>query len=353
MSGGETVLVTGGSGYIGGWCVASLLERGYVVRTTVRDLSKEAAVRASLAKTVDPGNRLSFYAANLTSDDGWDVATEGCDYVLHVASPLGVSDPKDPNDLIVPAREGAKRAIAAAIKAKVKRVVLTSSVAATNKGAAHRDSHGEGPANPTGDWISDETVWTDPGEPKVSVYAQSKTLAERAAWELIHSSSGHTTLATVNPALVLGPVTSGDFSESVQVVERLLSGRVPGLPRLGFNVVDVRDVADLHIRAMTDDKAAGERFIAAGEFAWMADIAAMLRANLGAAAGKVPTRKAPDFVIRLAGLFDKDIGAVAQGLGRRHDFSHEKAERILGWKPRPLQETIMDCANSLIAAGAV
>jgi dihydroflavonol-4-reductase len=341
MSGGETVLVTGGSGYIGGWCVASLLQRGYVVRTTVRDLAKEAAVRASLGKIVDPGNRLSFYAANLTSDDGWDAAVEGCDYVLHVASPLGVSDPKDPNELIVPAREGAKRAIAAAIKAKVKRVVMTSSVAATNRGSL------------SADWTADETVWTDPASPKLSVYAQSKTLAERAAWELIHSSSGHTTLATVNPALVLGPVTSDDFSESVQVVERLLSGRVPGLPRLGFNVVDVRDVADLHIRAMTDDKAAGERFIAAGNFAWMTDIAGMLRAELGGAAAKVPTRKMPDFVIRLAGLFDKDLGSVTPGLGHRHDFSHDKAERILGWKPRPLQETIMDCANSLIATGAV
>jgi dihydroflavonol-4-reductase len=340
MSGGETVLVTGGSGYIGGWCVASLLERGYVVRTTVRDLSKEAAVRASLAKIVDPGNRLSFHAANLTSDDGWDAATEGCDYVLHVASPLGVAEPKDANELIVPAREGAKRAIAAAIKAKVKRVVMTSSVAATNK-------------DDKGDWTADETVWTDPTAPKVSAYTQSKTLAERAAWELIHSATTDTTLATVNPALVLGPVTSGDYSESVQVVERLLSGRVPGLPRLGFNIVDVRDVADLHIRAMTDDHAAGERFIAAGNFAWMGDIAEILRSNLGAAAAKTPTRKVPDFVIRLASLFDKDLGAVTPGLGRRHDFSHDKAERILGWTPRPLQETIMDCANSLIATGAV
>jgi dihydroflavonol-4-reductase len=343
MSGGETVLVTGGSGYIGGWCVASLLQRGYVVRTTVRDLSKEAAVRASLAKIVDPGNRLSFYAANLTSDEGWDVATQGCDYVLHVASPLGVANPKDPNELIVPAREGAKRAVAAAIKAKVKRVVMTSSVAATDKG----DQGGRG------DWTADEMVWTDPAAPKVSAYAQSKTLAERAAWELIHAATTDTTLATVNPALVLGPVTSGDYSESVQVVERLLSGRVPGIPRLGFNIVDVRDVADLHIRAMTDEKAAGERFIAAGQFAWMGDVAEILRGNLGAAAAKTPTRKVPDFVIRLASLFDKDLGAVTPSLGRKHDYSHAKAERVLGWTPRPLKETVLDCANSLIATGAV
>ena len=342
MSGGETVLVTGGSGYIGGWCVASLLQRGYVVRTTVRDLAKEAAVRASLGKITDPGNRLSFYAANLTSDDGWDAAADGCDYVLHVASPLGVAEPKDPNDLIVPAREGAKRAVGAAIKAGVKRVVLTSSVAATYRGP-----------EVSGDWTSDETVWTDPDAPRVGVYAQSKTLAERAAWELIHATSGGTTLATVNPALVLGPVTSGDFSDSVQVVERLLSGRVPGIPRLGFNVVDVRDVADLHIRAMTDEHAAGERFIAAGEFAWMGDLATLLRAKLGAGAAKVPTRKVPNFVIRLAGLFDKDLGSVTSSLGLKHDYSSDKAQRMLGWKPRPMEETILDCANSLIANGVV
>jgi nucleoside-diphosphate-sugar epimerase len=341
MSGSETVLVTGGSGYIGGWCVAGLLQQGYVVRTTVRDLSKEAAVRASLGKITDPGNRLSFYAANLTADAGWDEAVAGCDYVLHVASPLGVADPKDPNELIVPAREGAKRAVAAAIKAGVKRVVLTSSVAATNKGVGGSD------------WISDETVWTDPKTPRLSVYAQSKTLAERAAWDLINTTASDTTMATVNPALVLGPVTSGDFSESVQVIERLLSGRVPGIPRLGFNVVDVRDVADLHIRAMTHPHAAGERFIAAGEFAWMGDLATLLRERLGEGGAKVPTRKVPDFVIRLAGLFDKDLGSVTPGLGHKHDYSSAKAQRILGWKPRPLEQTILDCANSLIATGAV
>lgn len=353
MSGGETVLVTGGSGYIGGWCVAALLQQGYVVRTTVRDLAKEAAVRASVGRVVDPGNRLSFHAVDLTADDGWDAAVAGCDYVLHVASPLGVADPKDPDELIVPAREGARRAVSAAIRAKVKRVVLTSSVAAANKGSSRSDWTDDGVAVAGRDWISDETVWTDPEAEKVSVYAQSKTLAERAAWDLINQSDGATTMATVNPALVLGPVNSGDFSESLQVVERLLSGRAPGLPRLGFNVVDVRDVADLHIRAMIDPKAQGERFIAAANYVWIADLATLLRARLGKDAAKVPTRKVPDFVIRLAGLFDKDLGSVATSLGRKHDFSSQKAQRILGWTPRPLEETILDCARSLIAMGAV
>jgi dihydroflavonol-4-reductase len=339
MSGQGTVLVTGGSGFIGGWCVVGLLKQGYTVRATVRDLSREAAVRAALAKAVDAGDKLSFFAANLTSDDGWDAAVEGCDYVLHVASPLGVSEPKDPNVLITPAREGAKRAVGAAIKHGVKRVVLTSSVAATSHDPSAADS------------VADETVWTDPAVKGVSAYSQSKTLAERAAWDLIAASGGKTTLATVNPALVLAPVLSNDYSESVQVVERLLNGRVPGLPRLGFNIVDARDVADLHIRAMTAPEAAGQRFIAAGQFAWMADIAAILRAKLGAEAAKVPTRKVPDVVLHLAALFDKDLGAVVGGLGKKHDFTSAKAQTLLGWKPRPMEETVLDTARSLIAAG--
>jgi nucleoside-diphosphate-sugar epimerase len=337
----ETVLVTGGSGYIGGRCVATLLERGYVVRTTVRSPEREADARTAVGKVTDPGNRLSVHVANLTSDDGWDAAVDGCDYVLHVASPLGIAEPKDENELIVPAREGAKRALSAAIKAGVKRVVLTSSVAATSKGAL------------AGDWVSDETQWTDINAPKVSAYAKSKTLAEQAAWELVKTANGKTTLATVNPALVLGPLMDSDAAGSVQVIERLMSGRVPGLPRLGFNVVDVRDVADLHIRAMTDPKAAGERFVAAANYAWMADLAAILRAHLGAAAAKVPTRKVPDIVLRIVGLFDKELGSVVPSLGHKHDNSSAKAQQVLGWKPRPLEDTVLDTARSLIAEGVV
>ena len=341
MSDQKTVLVTGGSGFIGGWCVIGLLQQGHAVRTTVRNLAREAEVRTALGKAVDAQGRLSFFAADLMSDAGWDAATDGCDYVLHVASPLGVAEPKNPDDLIVPAREGAKRAINAAIKAGVKRVVMTSSVAATSKG-----SH-------VGDSLSDESVWTDPDERGLSAYARSKTLAERAAWDLIKTSGGSTTLATVNPALVLAPVLSRDFSDSVQVVQRLLSGKVPGIPRLGFNIVDARDVADLHIRAMTTSEAAGQRFIAAGNFQWMSELAALLRARLGNDATRVPTRKVPDFVLRLAALFDKDLGAVTPSLGKRHDYSSAKAQSMLGWRPRSTEETVLDCARSLVATGAV
>lgn len=338
---GETVLVTGGSGYIGGWCVVGLLQRGYTVRATVRDLAKADAARASIATVVDPGDRLTFHAANLSADDGWDAAMAGCDYLLHVASPLGVAEPKDPDVLIKPAREGAQRAIAAAIRAKVKRVVMTSSVAATSRGVK-------------GAWTADEADWTDTTAKGVSAYTQSKTLAERAAWALIDAEGGDTTLATVNPSLVLGPVLSGDFSDSVQVIGRLLAGRMPGLPRLGFCVVDVRDVADLHIRAMVAPQAAGQRFIAAGEYALMADLATILRRGLSPEeAARVPTRKIPDVALRLAGLFDKEIASVTPGLGQRRIFSAQKAMDQLGWRPRALQDTVLDCGRSLIAAGLV
>jgi dihydroflavonol-4-reductase len=341
MSGQATVLVTGGSGFIAGWCMIGLLQQGYAVRTTVRSLDREGAIRAAIGKAVDPQDRLSFHAADLTTDAGWDAAASGCDYVLHVASPVAAAAPKNPDALIVPARDGTRRAVSAALKAGVKRVVLTSSVAATTPRAGTRES------------VTDESVWTDLDDPTVTAYSRSKTLAERVAWDLVDASAGATTLATVNPSLVIGPVLSRDFSASVLVVERLLSGRVPGLPRLGFSFVDVRDVADLHIRAMTAPEAAGQRFIATGDFAWLADVAALLRARLGEAANKVPTRKVPDFVLRLAALFDKSLAGVAPRLGEKRSFSSAKAQAMLGWQPRPLEETVLDCARSLIATGAV
>jgi dihydroflavonol-4-reductase len=341
MNGHKTVLVTGGSGFIGGWVVIQLLQQGYTVRTTVRNLSREKTVRAAIGNIVNAHDRLSFHAADLTADAGWDAATNGCDFVLHVASPVTLSQPKDPDDLISPARDGTRRAVEAAIKFGVRRVVLTSSVAAASRSAKIVES------------VSDETVWTDLDDPKVNTYSRSKTLAERMAWELIASSGGATTLTTVNPAVVLGPVLSGDYSASVQVVERLLSGKVPGIPRLGFNFVDVRDVADLHIRAMTAPEAAGQRFIAAGTFAWMAELAMLLRARLGDAASKVPTRQVPDFVVRLAGLFSKELRGAVPRLGQKRDFTSAKAQTTFGWRPRRLEETVLDCARSLIATGSL
>jgi len=336
----ETVLVTGGSGFIGGWCIVELLRRGYVVRTTVRSLAKEAAVRTAIGAEVDPGDRLSFHAAELTSDAGWDEAAAGCDYVLHVASPLGTQQPKVQDDLIVPARDGALRALRAAAKAGVKRVVMTSSVSASS------------PDDRTPDSVSDESQWTSRAEGIGRAYDQSKMLAERAAWDFAAANSG-TELVTILPSLVLGPVLTPDNLGSVQVVSRLMSGKVPGVPRIGFTLVDVRDVADAHIRAMTSPEAAGERFIVAHEFRWMGEIAGTLKARLGARAAKVPTRKLPDFVLRLIALFDPELRLVVPGLGRRHSFTSAKAQRVLGWTPRPVEESIADCGASLVEKGAV
>ena len=337
----ETVLVTGGTGFVSGWCIVELLKRGYAVRTTVRNLPRERAARAAIAGYTDLGDRLTFFVADLTSDEGWDDAVAGCDYVLHVASPLGGDSPKDADTLILPARDGTLRVLRAATKAKVNRVVLTSSCAAASPHLAGADS------------VSDETVWTDTADESLNAYRKSKVLAEQAAWEFMRHYAGPTALTTILPGAVFGPVLTRENPGSVQVIGRLLQGRVPGNPRLGFDVVDVRDLADVHILAMTSPQAAGQRFIATGEFLWMADVSKALRAELGPSASKVPTRALPNFVLRLLARFDPGVRAVTPGLGRKHRHVSEKAQRVLGWRPRPATETVVDCARSLIAQGVV
>lgn len=335
-----TVLVTGGSGYIASFCIAELLRQNYTVRTTVRNLSKEQQVRNDIATLVDANDRLSFYQADLTRDDGWDEAAKGCDYVLHVASPLGFPLPKNPDDLIIPAREGTLRVLSASIRSGVKRVVMTSSVAAAN------------PTKEQGE-RADESSWTDPDDANITAYEKSKTLAERAAWDLITKNSGTTTLATVNPSLVLGPVLGADFSDSLQIVYRLLAGTMPGLPNLGFCVVDVRDVAKLHVLAMTSDRAAGQRFIASGEHVWIKDMARILRAHLGENGAKIPTRSAPDWLIKFISIFWRDLRTMNLWLSRRRFYSSQKAQTLLGWHMRPMQETLLDTGKSLVASGLV
>ena len=337
----KTVLVTGGTGFIGGWCIIELLSRGYTVRTTVRSLAKESSARATIASVIDPVDKLSFFAADLTRDDGWDAAIMGCDYVLHVASPMGHVAAIDPDALIVPARDGALRVLRAATRAGVERVVMTSSAVACR------------PLLNSADSVSDETVWTDPEDRNLDPYRLSKTLAERAAWDLMAHQSGPTTLTTILPSCVLGPVLTAENLGSVQIIQRLLNGSMPGYPRFGFCVVDVRDVVDLHIRAMTAPDAAGERFIAAGDWKWMKEISQILRSSLGSQAVKVPTRSLPDFVLRLASMFDRHLRFITPTLGRKHAVTSAKAEAVLGWKPRPTAATILDCAESLIAKGVL
>lgn len=331
------VLVTGGTGFLGGWCVAQLLGHGREVRTTVRDLKREQAVRDTVsAAGVEAGSRLRVFAADLMSDAGWAEAVDGCRYVLHVASPFPPEQPKDPQELIVPARDGAVRVLRAALDRDVERVVLTSSIAAV------RGSRASSPSAPY-----TEADWTDGNDASRTPYVRSKTLAERAAWELAQQAGATERLATINPGAIIGPTLNQDHSYSLQAVQRLLTG-MPAAPRIGFTFVDVRDVADLHIRAMTDPAAGGERFIATDQWLWTADVAAILRQRLGDAAGKVPTRVAPDFLVRLMARFDGSIRSIVGDLGKQSWISSDKARTTLGWTTRPVESSIEDTARSLL-----
>ena len=336
---GELVLVTGGSGFIAMHCTLKLLAAGYRVRNTVRSLAREPEVRATLkAAGADAGDRLAFFAADLTTDAGWAEATAGCDYVLHVASPFPVNVPRHEDELIVPAREGALRLLRAARGASVKRVVLTSSFAAIGYGHAQVDR------------AFTEHDWSKPDGDGITAYAKSKTLAERAAWDFMAREGGDMELAVVNPVGVFGPALGADFSTSIEIIKRMMDGALPAVPRITFGVVDVRDVADLHLTAMTHPEAAGERFLAvAGEFVSMRDIGLMLKRRLGDAARRVPTGELPDWLLRVVAVFDKSVGQIVPELGKRKNATADKARRLLGWSPRSAEDAVAATAESLVA----
>ncbi len=337
----STVLVTGGSGFIGSHAILQLLAAGHQVRTTVRDLKREPGVRAMLQQggaAADAAVR--FFAADLESDAGWAEAVAGCDYVLHVASPFPQTVPKHEDELIVPAREGALRVLRASREAKVKRVVLTSSFAAVGYGHAEQQEP------------FDETDWTDLNGDDLLPYTKSKTIAERAAWDFIVREGGGLELSVVNPVGVFGPVLGPDYSTSILLVQRMMDGAMPGCPKLYFGVVDVRDVAGLHLLAMTHPAAKGERFLAiAGDFMSMVDIAKTLRSKLGDAARRVPTRELPNFLVRLAVLRDPAVKQILPELGKRTNATNEKARRVLGWSPGSNEAAIIATAESLVRLG--
>jgi nucleoside-diphosphate-sugar epimerase len=339
---GELVLVTGGTGFVGAHCVVQLLDAGYRVRTSLRSLARADDVRALVrAGGADPAG-LEFAQADLLHDDGWRAAAEGASYVLHVASPFPVRQPKDPNELIVPAREGALRVLRAARDAGVQRVVLTSSFAAIGYGRPD-------PGRPF-----TEEDWTDPSAPGLTPYTMSKTLAERAAWDFVEREGAELELAAVNPVPVFGPALGRELSTSVELLLGLLNGQVPAVPNGTTTGVDVRDVADLHLRAMTHPDAAGERFLAVeGDPIRFPDLAKLLRARLGSNAKRVPTRVLPDWLVRVGALVNSELRAVAPQLGRSQRSSNEKARRMLGWQPRPLDEAIVASAESLVRLGLV
>jgi nucleoside-diphosphate-sugar epimerase len=334
------VAVTGASGYIALHIIRDLLAAGYAVRGTLRDATRGDALRAALGREVAVGD-LSFVTANLMSDDGWAEAVAGCTYVMHVASPLPKGPPKDENELIVPAREGALRVLKAAADAGAQRVVMTSSIAAVISGheATRRFN---------------EDDWSDLDRP-MGAYPKSKTIAEKAAWDFIAGLPADTRpeLVTINPSLVLGPLIDPDGSASVEAIRKLMAREAPGCPRLGFALVDVRDVAAAHIAAMTSPKAAGNRYVCSGEFMWLRDIAHTLHSHVQGRGYKIPKRPLPDWVVRIVALFDKTVRLIVDDLGKRKELDTRRIQADLGWHPRPVTLTINETADSLIAHGVV
>lgn len=335
----STVLVTGGSGFVGAWSIAALLQSGHQVRTTLRDPRRIDDVHAMLERAgVAAEGRLSFVMADLTHDNGWPEAAQGCDAVLHVASPFPAGVPRDENELIAPARDGALRVLRASRDAGVRRIVMTSSFAAVGYGHAPRSTP------------FDERDWTDPTQADVQPYIKSKTLAERAAWDFIAREGGTLQLAVVNPVGIFGPVLGRDHATSIGLVEQLLDGRMPAVPRIYFGVVDVRDVVDLHLRAMTDPGAAGERFIAvAGPTLSLHDVARLLRRHFGVRARQVPRWQMPDWLVRLAARRQPALRGVLPQLGIRRESTADKARQRLGWTPRSSEVALIATAESLFA----
>lgn len=338
---GDTVLVTGGTGYIAGELIRQLLAKGWTVHATVRNKAKsEAQLRQRVG---NPGeDRLKIFEAELMSDDGWAEAVAGCTHVAHVASPIAASTPRDENEMIVPARAGTLRALRFAKQAGVRRFVQTSSMAAVAYGRSEKE------------YTVDESDWTDITHPDVYPYVKSKTIAERAAREWIAAEGGDMEFVSVNPSMVLGPVDDPDFSPSVEAVKQLLNGSMPMAPDLGFAIVDTRDVADLHVRCLEEPGLAGERFLAAGKFYKMIEVGDVLRRGLPEAhARKVPKKVMPNWMVSILSLFNAGVRSIKSELGKSRHVDARHALERLGWKTRDEEESILDCGRSLIEHGVV
>lgn len=329
----KPVLVTGGTGYLAGWTVIRLLEAGYPVRTTVRSLKSEDQLRTRLERYTKNLAQLKLYQADLLDDAGWAEAVRGVGHVLHQASPMSGKD------IILPAREGTKRVLRASAAAGVKRVVLTSSGF-----AASRPAPG---SLPSGKSI-DESCWTDIRQPDVGDYMRAKTLAEQDAWAFVRTPGVDLEMVSILPSFIQGPTLNGVYSESVGLIANMLNGRMPALPNVGLGVVDIRDLTDLHLRAMQSPQAAGQRIIASGDFLWFRDMAIILKNTFGARASKVSVRRMPDWMVKLIGLFNPQVAAMVPDLGRVSELSSDKALKLLGWRPRPAADSIIAAGESLL-----
>ena len=331
----EKVLVTGASGFIAEHCIIELLKNGYSVKGSLRSMNREQEVRDAV-KTETDDTKLEFCKLDLLEDDGWEDAMWDCDYLMHVASPFVIEDPKDENELIKPAKEGTLRALNAAKKAGIKRVVLTSSVAAVN---SHMMSG-----------TSDHTTWTDINSKYVTPYQKSKTIAEKAAWDFYNNQDNNNKmeLAVINPGGVMGPQLGNDLGgASTQIVSQLISGKFPMIPALSFPFIDVRDVAILHLKAMTTPEADGKRFIAAhSEPTWMYQVAEVLSA---AGYEKIKLKKAPSFMLKLIGLFDNKTKSLVPMLDKYVPCDNSQTVKILNWKPMPWEQAFIEHAKSIEA----
>ena len=333
----EKVLVTGATGYIGLHCVQQLLNQGYAVNGSVRSPERKEEVFEALQKHNTPTENLNLFTFNLTEDDGWDEGMEGCDYLLHVASPIALENHNE-DFFVKPAVAGVKRAFKYAKKHNVKKVVLTSSVAAIFDTLEEKTDY-------------DETDWSDPENPSISHYAKSKTLAEKAAWDFVDNEDNPFELAVINPALVIGPSLSGDLGESNKAIAMVTTGKMPVAVPLQFGYVDVRDVAAAHLLAMQNSNSNGERFALAEKDLWYKDVAKVLRDN---GFDKAPTFNVPVWLAKILANFSKELKVTLPYLGRVRSVKNtSKAKDILGWNPRPAEESIIDIAVQIKEMGLI
>jgi nucleoside-diphosphate-sugar epimerase len=333
------VLVTGATGFIAGHAIEELIKGGHEVRGTVRSL-RDAARVAHLHRTAESlGGRLELVEADLAQDAGWDAAVAGQEYVLHMASPFPATPPRDEAELVRPAVDGTLRVLEASARAGVRRVVMTSSLAAITSGR----SGDEGRPRTEADWSDAD---------RSAPYAKSKTLAERAAWGFA-AEHPELELVVINPGLVLGPLQHAAAGTSVALVRRLLNRELPAVPELGFAPVDVRDVARAHVLALETPGAAGNRYICAGSNVWFGDMARMLGEEFGPQGYRVPQRRMPYWMLWAVGRFDREVRLGLDFVGSAELVSSDKAHQELGWSMRPVRETLADTGRSLIELGIV
>ena len=327
----EKVLVTGATGFIGLHCIKQLLDRGYSVNGTLRSLDRQAEVIDSLERNNTSTRHLSLFEVDLNRDSGWDSAIRDCNYVVHVASPFVLTD-EDEDFFVKPAVEGVQRALKFSKKHNVKKVILTSSFAAIHETLNDRQES------------FNEEDWSNPNKPGISFYAKSKTMAELAAWEFMEMENPDFSLAVINPVLVMGPSLSKDIGTSNSLVKNMISGSVPGTPKIHIGIVDVRDVASAHILAMESSSADGERIIVSEKELWVHEVAAILR---DAGFNKTPKVVFPKWLMKIVALFRKDLALMIPMIGKRRDVSSSKARELLGWKPIKAELSIIDTAQQL------